>query len=128
MKEKDILLTVKERMGIDALNDMQHQALDAWKAGGGDLVLYSPTGTGKTLAFALCLLQALKPPMQQLQAVVMAPSRELVLQTAEILRSLADGYKVTACYGGHAVVDEKASLSVTPDIIVATPGRLLDHH
>lgn len=127
MKEKDILLRVKERMGIDTLNDMQQQALQAWKAGGGDLVLYSPTGTGKTLAFALCLLQALKPPMQQLQAVVMAPSRELVMQTAEILRSLADGYKVTACYGGHAVADEKASLSVTPDIIVATPGRLLDH-
>lgn len=128
MKEKDILLTVKERMGIDALNDLQRQALEAWKAGGGDLVLYSPTGTGKTLAFALCLLQALKPPMQQLQAVVMSPSRELVMQTAEILRTLADGYKVTPCYGGHAVADEKASLSVTPDIIVATPGRLLDHH
>jgi superfamily II DNA/RNA helicase len=128
MKEKEILQRVKERMGIAQLNDMQRQALDHWKSGRGDLVLYSPTGTGKTLAFALCLLQAMKPPMQQLQAVVIAPSRELVLQTAEVLRSLAEGYKVTPCYGGHAVNDEKASLSVTPDIIVATPGRLLDHH
>lgn len=128
MKEKDILQAVKDRMGIDELNEMQRDALNAWKAGGGDLVLYSPTGTGKTLAFALCLLQALKPPMQQLQAVVLSPSRELVMQTAEILRRLADGYKVTPCYGGHAVADEKASLAVTPDIIVATPGRLLDHH
>ena len=91
-------------------------------------MLYSPTGTGKTLAFALCLLQALKPPMQRLQAVVMAPSRELVMQTAEILRVLAVDYKVTPCYGGHAVADEKASLAVTPDVVVATPGRLLDHH
>lgn len=119
---------VKERMGIDTLNDMQRKALEKWKSGGGDLVLYSPTGTGKTLAFALCVLQSLKPPMGLLQAVVVAPSRELVMQTAEILRRLADGYKVTPCYGGHAVADEKASLAVTPDIIVATPGRLLDHH
>ena len=128
MKETEIIKLVKERLGIDELNEMQQAALNAWKAGGGDLVLYSPTGTGKTLAFALCLLQALKPPMQRLQAVVMAPSRELVMQTAEILRVLAVDYKVTPCYGGHAVADEKASLAVTPDVVVATPGRLLDHH
>lgn len=128
MKEIEIIKLVKERLAIAELNEMQQSALNAWKTGGGDLVLYSPTGTGKTLAFALCLLQALKPPMQRLQAVVMAPSRELVMQTAEILRQLAVDYKVTACYGGHAVADEKASLAVTPDIIVATPGRLLDHH
>ena len=127
MKEKEILQTVKQRMGIDALNDMQQRALEAWKSGGGDLILYSPTGTGKTLAFVMCLLQALKPPMQQLQAVVLSPSRELVMQTERVLRTLATGYKVTACYGGHAVSDEKASLAVVPDVVVATPGRLLDH-
>ena len=128
MKEKDILAAVRDRMGIEAFNDLQLRALDAWQSqGNGDLVLYSPTGTGKTLAFALCLLCSLQPPMGQLQAVVMAPSRELVMQTAEILRSLAQGYKVTPCYGGHASSDEKASLAVTPDVIVATPGRLLDH-
>lgn len=128
MKEKELLQIVRERMGIEDLNDMQQQALGQWKSGRGDMVLYSPTGTGKTLAFSLCLLQAIQPPMQQLQAVVIAPSRELVMQTAEVLRSLATGYKVTPCFGGHSVADEKASLAVTPDIIVATPGRLLDHH
>lgn len=126
MKVNEILKVASMRLGIGSLNDMQLKALSAWKSGGGDLILYSPTGTGKTLAFALCLLQALKPPMQQLQAVVLAPSRELVMQTTEVLRLLATGYKVTACYGGHSVNDEKASLSVIPDIIVATPGRLLD--
>ncbi len=127
MKEKEILQLLRDRMGIEALNEMQIKAVGAWKAGGGDLILYSPTGTGKTLAFAICLLHALKPPMQQLQAVVLSPSRELVMQTADILRQLATGYKVTPCYGGHAAGDEKASLAVTPDIIIATPGRLLDH-
>lgn len=127
MKQEELLLLAKQRMGIDSLNDMQHRALDTWKQGRGDLVLYSPTGTGKTLAFALCLLQAMQQPMGRLQAVVLAPSRELVMQTAEVLRCLATGHKVTPCYGGHAVTDEKASLAVVPDVIVATPGRLLDH-
>lgn len=127
MNIDELLHAARERMGIEALNEMQTAALDLWKSGRGDLVLYSPTGTGKTLAFALCLLQSLQPPMQQLQAVVLAPSRELVMQTSEVLRALALGYKVTPCYGGHAVADEKASLSVVPDIIVSTPGRLLDH-
>ena len=127
MKEREILQVVRQRMGIEVLNDMQREVLGAWKSGRGDLVLYSPTGTGKTLAFAMCLLHSLQPPMQQLQAVVLAPSRELVMQTTEVLRQLSTGYKVTACYGGHAVSDERDSLSVTPDIIVATPGRLLDH-
>ena len=127
MKIEDILSAARERLGIDCLNEMQLKALDAWKTGGNDLVLYSPTGTGKTLAFALCMLQAMKPPMGQLQAVVLAPSRELVMQIAEVLHTIAKDYKVTPCYGGHAVSDERASLSVTPDVIVATPGRLLDH-
>ena len=71
---------VRERLGIESLNALQRDALEAWKSSSGsDLVLYSPTGTGKTLAFALCLLHALQPPMGKLQAVVMAPSRELVM-------------------------------------------------
>lgn len=128
MNEKVMTEAVTVRLGIESLNELQRDTLKAWKSSSGsDLVIYSPTGTGKTLAFALCLIDALQPPMGKLQAVVIAPSRELVMQTAEILRSLALGYKVTPCYGGHDSSDEKASLAVTPDIIVATPGRLLDH-
>ena len=93
MNEKVMIEAVRERLGIEALNELQREVLKAWKSSSGnDLVVYSPTGTGKTLAFALCLLHALQPPMGKLQAVVIAPSRELVMQTAEILRSLAQGY------------------------------------
>ena len=126
MSDKDITQILRDRMGIESLNSMQCATLDAWESGDGDLVLYSPTGSGKTLAFVLCLIHALNPPTLQLQAVVMSPSRELVLQTTEVMRKLAIGYKVTPCYGGHATADEIASLTVTPDVVIATPGRLLD--
>jgi superfamily II DNA/RNA helicase len=91
------------------------------------LILLSPTGSGKTAAFTLRLLRELTTPQGQVQAVIIAPSRELVLQIADVMRPVAAGLKTVAFYGGHAMSDEVNSLSVTPDIIVATPGRLLDH-
>ena len=72
-------------------------------------------------------MKALRPSTGRVQVVIIAPSRELVVQVAGIVREVARGFKVTALYGGHKVEDEKNSLSVTPDIVVATPGRLLDH-
>lgn len=93
----------------------------------GDIVLLSPTGSGKTIAYLIPVLKELREPVGHVQAVVIAPSRELVIQIGEIARSLATGHKVTCCYGGHNVADEKQSLSVVPSLIVSTPGRLLDH-
>ena len=72
-------------------------------------------------------LKSIAPAKGQIQGVVIAPSRELVLQIAEVLRPIATGLKTVAFYGGHSMQEETNSLSVTPDIIVATPGRLLDH-
>ncbi|MDE7119496.1 MAG: DEAD/DEAH box helicase, partial [Muribaculaceae bacterium] len=69
----------------------------------------------------------LGPSRGAIQAVVLAPARELVLQIAQVIRPVAAGLKTEAFYGGHSMDDEKKSLAVTPDIIVATPGRLLDH-
>ena len=57
----------------------------------------------------------------------MAPARELVLQIADVIRPVAAGLKTVAFYGGHSMADEVNSMSVVPDIIVSTPGRLLDH-
>lgn len=111
-------------MGIERLNVMQEAMTDARSR---ELILLSPTGSGKTLAFAIPMLRALTPPDGSLQAIVIAPARELVIQTARVLRELATGYKTVAFYGGHAMADEVNSLRTVPDIAVATPGRLLDH-
>lgn len=126
MKQKEILGALKAHYGIEELNDMQKSVLEATSADG-DIVLLSPTGSGKTIAFLVPILKALKAPNGRVQAVVIAPSRELVMQIGKVARDIAVGHKVTCCYGGHNVLDEKQSLSVTPSIIVSTPGRLLDH-
>ncbi len=124
MDTKLIIERLRLRHNILVLNDMQQQmaATNAQK-----LILLSPTGSGKTAAFTLRLLRELTTPQGQVQAVIIAPSRELVLQIADVIRPVAAGLKTVAFYGGHAMSDEVNSLSVTPDIIVATPGRLLDH-
>lgn len=126
MREKEFLPLVKDALGIEELNAMQRRMLETVSVPG-NVMLLSPTGSGKTLAFMLYVLKLLKAPSQKVQAVIIAPTRELVRQINEVARKLAPAYKVTALYGGHSVADEEASMSVTPDIIVATPGRLLDH-
>lgn len=126
MREKYFLPLVESRLGITELNPMQKQMLLA-ATEPGDVMLLAPTGSGKTLAFMLFLLKMLKASGPRVQAVVIAPTRELVQQIYETARQLLPGHKVTALYGGHNAADEAASLSQTPDMIVATPGRLLDH-
>lgn len=115
---------ISERLGIDRPNAMQ-QAV--WASQARRLVVLSPTGSGKTVGFMGAVLERLDNPRQTTQALILAPSRELVLQIFEVARKMARGYKVVAFYGKHSMDDEVASLSVTPDIIVATPGRMLDH-
>lgn len=126
MREKEFLPLVRERLNIAELNDMQKKMM-AQASESRDIMLLSPTGSGKTLAFILPMLKILKPSTGRVQAVVIAPSRELVIQIAGIVNAIASGFKVTPLYGGHKVEDEVNSLSAGTDIIVATPGRLLDH-
>lgn len=125
MKEKEIRANIASRLAITELNPMQQRM--AQLPGSGTFTLISPTGSGKTLAFAIPLLKSLGPADGRVRAVVMAPSRELVLQIFEVIRPIATGLKTVAFYGGHPMQEEVNSLAVTPDIIVATPGRLLDH-
>ncbi len=125
MKQKDIISNITSRLGVSELNEMQKRMCEIPQRG--TFTLLAPTGSGKTIAFAIPLLKSLSPSSGHVQAVVIAPSRELVLQIAEVIRPIATGLKTVAFYGGHPMKEELNSLSVTPDIIVATPGRLLDH-
>lgn len=126
MKEKDIIEKIKENFGISELNEMQKRMLKI-SSEAKDIILLSPTGSGKTLAFTLPVLKMLRPSTGRIQCVVIAPSRELVIQIAEVMRGAGKSFRVVALYGGHNVQDEVNSIKVTPDIVVATPGRLLDH-
>lgn len=127
MKEQEIISAINERLGISELNELQKTAMKDITISS-DAIVYSPTGTGKTLAYSIVVLKALKRfEPEKLQAVVIAPSRELVIQISDVVRAIAIQHKVTALYGGHNVNDEKLSLLNTPSIIISTPGRLLDH-
>ena len=130
MKQSEILRRIKAS-GIETLNPMQ-QAVAASRAT--DLVLLAPTGSGKTLAFTLALLRSLpEPPAglanDRVRAVVLAPSRELAMQIFSVLRPIAaPTFHVKVLYGGSNFAAEEASMrSAVPAIVIATPGRLLDH-
>ena len=115
------------RLDIDALNTMQMAALAHCRANS-SMVLLSPTGTGKTLAFLLPLLERLDPRRSGVQAVIVLPSRELARQVFEVWRAMATPFQMTALYGGRPLEQEVASLGgASTSVIVGTPGRLLDH-
>ena len=112
---------------IEALNPMQQASLEAWKEGK-DLILLSPTGTGKTLAYLLPLLDTLNPDIKGVQAVVLVPSRELALQIDQVFKSMNTPYKVMSCYGGRPAMEEHRTMKgIQPSVIIGTPGRMNDH-
>lgn len=115
---------IRDKFDIAQPNAMQ-QAV--WASTSPRLIVLSPTGSGKTIAFAGALLKRLHKPDGHTQALILAPSRELTLQIFEVTRKMAGGYKTVAFYGKHSMEEEVSSLTVVPDIIVATPGRMLDH-
>jgi len=115
-----------KKLNINRLNLMQEEALIAIESCS-DIVLLSPTGTGKTIGFLLPLIQELDPKITEVQALIVAPSRELAIQIERVLRELGSGYKTSLVYGGRLFSKEKMDLKHRPAILVGTPGRIADH-
>ena len=128
------------KLHISELNEMQQHAAEAILGSDGDVVLLSPTGTGKTLAYLLPLVQLIDQSLTPNpspkgegdlvapKALVITPGRELALQSDNVLKSMGCGLRSTACYGGRAAMDEhKVLKEVRPQIVFGTPGRLNDH-
>lgn len=115
------------RLNIERLNDMQSAAIEHCR-GNSSMVLLSPTGTGKTLAFLLPLLERLDVSCKGVQAMIVLPSRELARQVFDVWRAMSTPFQMTALYGGRPLEQETASLGgASTALIVGTPGRLLDH-
>lgn len=89
--------------------------------------LIAQTGSGKTIAFLLSAISEIKPGRLGTQVLILAPTRELALQVRAVLKSFRSNFTNTVCYGGHPVKTERNELAENPTIIIATPGRMLDH-
>lgn len=120
--QQDIL----DKLEIEALNPMQENAVETI-AKNANIIVLSPTGTGKTLAFLLPLLDLIDPDVSDVQALIVVPSRELAIQIEQVLRDMGTGLKVNAVYGGRAKSKDKIELKHTPTVLIGTPGRILDH-
>ena len=121
---KDIL----HNLGIQTLNPMQKAVTEECQATERDIVILSPTGTGKTLAYLLPLQEQIDRDDINVQMLVITPGRELALQSSEVLKNMKCGVRGMACYGGSPAMDEHRRMrDVNPQIVFATPGRLLDH-
>ena len=113
-------------LGIEHLNPMQEEMLAEVRRHD-SLVLLSPTGSGKTLGYMLPVLEAMQPAAHP-TVLVLVPSRELAIQTQGVATRLCRDAKAYACYGGRPAMDEhRAMRSLSPQVIIGTPGRILDH-
>ena len=118
-----------EKKGIEMSTPVQAGCIPpmrAWK----DVIAKAPTGTGKTFAFGIPIIEHIDPASEDVQAVILAPTRELAMQTAGELRDLAQfraGVRIVCLYGGQPIGKQIDALKRKPQIVVATPGRLADH-
>lgn len=117
---------ILSKLGIAQLNPMQLAAQKAIESSK-EIILLSPTGTGKTLAFLLPLIQQLNLTCEEIQLVIIVPSRELAIQIEQVMREMGTGYKVNAVYGGRAGSKDRIEIKHRPAVLIGTPGRVSDH-
>lgn len=123
IKNQEAILS---KLGIEKLNQMQEDAFKAI-ASSSETILLSPTGTGKTLAFLLPIIENLNPAIKNIQVLILTPSRELAIQIEQVIREMGSGYKANAVYGGRSGSKDKVELQHPPAILIGTPGRIADH-
>jgi len=117
---------ILKKLNIEALNPMQLEAATAISSSS-EVVLLSPTGTGKTLAFLLPIIKNLDPDCTEIQVLIIVPSRELAIQIEQVVREMGTGYKTNAVYGGRSGSKDKIEIKHRPAILIGTPGRVADH-
>lgn len=124
----EALCTLLKNRGISVPTPVQERAVPAMRAGR-DVIAQAQTGTGKTLAFLLPVLEKIKPQGAVVQALVIAPTRELAIQIARVAEPLAAllGIGTVLVYGGADIERQKEKLRRHPQLVIGTPGRLLDH-
>lgn len=119
---------ITKKLGIKSFNEMQTAVIEAIENTHDDLMVLSPTGSGKTLAYLLPILKLIDTTSDNLQAIVVMPSRELAIQSVDVLRDLVTNVRGYACFGGRPTMEEHRQIrSLNPHIIFATPGRMNDH-
>src|SRR5476651_1381431 len=124
----DIVNAISE-LGFENPTPIQEQSIPVLLTGSNDFVGLAQTGTGKTAAFGLPLLELLDFEENHPQALVLCPTRELCLQIASDLKNYAKNLpnvNVVAVYGGTSIMDQLRSIKRGVQIVVATPGRMLD--
>lgn len=117
---------ILSNFNITELNEMQKATLEAIPKPN-DVVLVSPTGSGKTLGFLLPILQLLEKDIEGVQVLILVPSRELAIQIEQVFKQMSTDFKINCCYGGHSVRIEENNFQHPPAILVGTPGRIAHH-
>ena len=123
------ILRAVEEMGFEQMSPIQAQAIPMIMQGR-DIVGQAQTGTGKTAAFGIPILQKINLKERHLQAIILCPTRELAIQVAEEIRKLAmfmHGVKILPVYGGQEISKQIRSLKAGVQIMIGTPGRVMDH-